>query len=66
LYECLPKNFEILGSSEKEVIEAGTWCGEGYLCYDAIHSECDKNTLRWHDSNLLIAVDALELFIIIS
>jgi hypothetical protein len=47
---------------QKEVIEASTWCGEGYLCYDAIHSECDKNTLRWDDSNLLIAVDALGAF----
>jgi hypothetical protein len=36
--------------------------GEGYLFYDAMHSEFDKNTLRRHDINLLIAVDALGAF----
>jgi hypothetical protein len=62
LYEFIPKDFEILASSEKEIIEAGILSGEGYLFYDAIYSEFDKNTLRRHDINLLIAVDALGAF----
>jgi hypothetical protein len=31
LYKSIPQDFDILASSEKEIIEAGIWSGEGGL-----------------------------------